>query len=274
MTKKAKLGVSQAQYARTRRVTAPAISKHIKSGLLADALHSDGSIDADVADKLLAKGLAKRKGNVAAPNLATARRMKLAAQVALLLDQIEAKRDAYVTANPIAAVVRAHSLAVMPHLEHILTAAENAAGRPVTEAQTILREGVFTTLDALVDTYSAARAKASVSVSSAPPLDLSTMGETELAARKAETEAQLLQYQRAELRGEAVAIADVAAAFSRRIADTKQGFLSIPTSAAPEVSIATPAEARALVRSRLIGAVANLEGPGVTARELAEAVPS
>src|SRR5687768_14105582 len=80
------LGLSRRAYARARGVDESTVREHVASGLLKPALLPDGSIDAALADALLAKG--RTRGERTAPDLAGARRRKLAAQVALLADEV------------------------------------------------------------------------------------------------------------------------------------------------------------------------------------------
>src|SRR5215208_7216443 len=80
------LGLSRRAYAKARGVDESTVREHIKNGLLKPALLPDGSIDPALADALLAKG--RTRGRDAAPDLAGARRRKLAAQVALLADEV------------------------------------------------------------------------------------------------------------------------------------------------------------------------------------------
>src|SRR6478609_5250468 len=83
-------GISLAAYARARNVTRPAIAKHLSSGLLRPALYSDGTLDARLADTILAKKLTRAKVNLPPPaSIAEARERKARATLLLLADEID-----------------------------------------------------------------------------------------------------------------------------------------------------------------------------------------
>ena len=78
-------GLSRRAYAAQAGVSEATVRKHLRSGLLRPALLPNGNIDAAKADELLARQ--RTRGTVSAA-LSDARRRKLAAQVALLADEI------------------------------------------------------------------------------------------------------------------------------------------------------------------------------------------
>ena len=83
-------GLSRRAYAAQAGVSEATVRKHLRSGLLRPALLPNGKIDATKADELLARQ--RTRGTVSAA-LSDARRRKLAAQVALLTDEVVRRQE-------------------------------------------------------------------------------------------------------------------------------------------------------------------------------------
>jgi len=260
------LGLSRRAYARARGVDESTVREHIASGLLAPALLADGSLDAALADALVAKG--RTRGRGAAPDLAGARRRKLAAQVALLADEVAERRGNLV---PLAEAKRVatemlHRLAW--GLRPLVTQAPALAGHDSATAFTLLTKDVHDVLTRLSETPVVAEA----SEPNTPGAALEDLDPVALAARKTDLEAQRIELIRAEARGALVTVATFEAMIRPRFLTCRAGLLALPTKLAPYFVGLAPAEAIATVREALSEILANVSGDEIALPELIQGI--
>jgi hypothetical protein len=261
------LGLTRRAYARQRGVSEGAIRKHLASGLLAPALLADGSLDPARADALLAR---QRTRGVVSAALSEARRRKLAAQVALLADEIAQRQENLCRRDEVDEAIRAILREIARGLRPILDGIPELAGADARTAFAVLTDSVHTTLQALSEAEIV-----STEVAESQPvqgLAICDLDAVQLAARKAELEALRLELARAQARGELIPNADVEWSLIRRLANARTVLLALPSRLAPLFPIFTPQAAEAAVRRALEDAISNLAGEDVAAGELKEAL--
>ncbi len=247
MSRKATLGMTDTAYGRSRGTTGAAIRKHRSSGLLRPAILADGSIDAAVADMLLADGLTK--GTKPPPTLADARKRKAAAQVALLQDELDGLLEQLVRPEAAAEVTHAATVEIVTAIGGLQDDARHCAGMEVNKAAGGMQDAVIALLTKLSAPPRRRRTKAA---KAAAGPSLSEMTAAELAARKADLEARLLEVQRDEAQGVVMRVRDVLEGHGTRLANLRSALLALPTRIAPQLVFSTPSEAATLVRKNLL----------------------
>lgn len=275
-------GLSRRAYAKARGVDEKAVRLHIESGLLKPAILPDGSLNAGLADVLLSTGTVK--GPASAPDLADARRRKLAAQVALLQDEIAERRASLVTIVDRDKLVRTMVLEVARRSAAIVKHAGKAAGLPVVEAASVMTDRVHELLTELSTQPFEAEQEAKRQDRGArnfnvPNLNvepsvsaLADMSTTELAARKADLEAERLEILRDVQNGVVEEVDEALLGLTRRLLDFRSALLAMPTRVAPVLQFSKAAAARQEVAKILRECVGNLAGPDTTEAELLEAL--
>jgi hypothetical protein len=260
-------GLSRRAYARARGVDESTVREHIASGLLKPALLPDGSIDAAAADALLAKGRTRGRGTTT--DLAGARRRKLAAQVALLADEV-AERDGNLVPVAEAKRVAAEILRRLAWgLRPLVAQAPALAGRDSATAFALLTESVHEILTGLSETPVVAEQGCEPDTLS-PALE--GLDPVALAARKADLEAQRIELIRAEARGELVALGTFESMVLPPCLTYRAGLLALPTKLAPSFEGLDPTGAAAALREALQEILANVANDDVTFPELIQGI--
>jgi hypothetical protein len=257
---------------RRRGVDERAIRKHVKSGLLAEALTPNRKIIADVADRILATALTKAPD--VPPVLADARKRKLVAQVAAIEDEVAAIRNSLIEAGAVRACERAIALFFAESFGPLVKLGSGLAGVAPPAAFAKLTDAVHDTLTAIATadiTFAGRPPDAPPPPPPAPPPpDLGTLDAVGLAARKADLEAERLELSRQKSRGELLDIEAEERRCAEPVVNSRTAALALPHRTAPLYEHLTKREARALLKGAVVEVVSHFDV--VTLDELRAAV--
>lgn len=263
-------GISRRAYAKRRSVTEAAIRKRIADGTLAKALTTDGRIDPDVADRLLAEGTTAGAGT--AGGLSEARRRKTAAAVALLCDEVAAFEGSVVSRQDADIVTRRLSLMVAKRLLQIpADIAATVAGKQPAIAAGVIDDAVFTALTEISEAK-IVESKTKADAAEQPSKALATMTLVELATLRADLQARRLETERKLKRREAVLVADLGSQLQKRVIILKTNVLAMHHKLAPRFQNANAAKARVILSEELNHIVECLACKAVSAEELKAAL--
>jgi len=255
--------LSRRAFAAARGISEKAVRKRIAAGDLAEALLPDGTIDPEIADRLLAERTTAGK-RVPAP-LSAARLRKVRAHVATLQDRVAELRESVLTreeaaTNAITARFIADRLARIP-----ADAAPQVVGRSAGLIAELVREIVYAALDDLANT----KITTTLGEDEKPPLVVSAMNAVALAAAKETLLAERLELRRALKRGELLDGEAYFGAFMQRISGLRTTMLGLPSKLAPHLAAAKDAEdARAMLKAEVDHAVEHLACEWITTEEL------
>ncbi|WP_152048231.1 hypothetical protein [Aureimonas psammosilenae] len=247
-------GLSNRAYAKRQDCTERAVRKARDEGRLNGAIFLDGSIDADKADALLAKSATS--GERVPSDLTEARRRKLAAQCALLHDEVETMRGGVVLPNDAKRIMTESCVITARRLFRIPSEiAARVAGKPVAEASAIIQEAAYQALSDLSKTPPKAPPK------SAPKRSRQSfddMDATALAAMKATYQTLKIHVQQDRKKGVVLDIAEISASMTKRFSAVRTKTLALHVKAAPYVAIATAAKAEEILRKEITDVVRDL----------------
>ncbi|MER9761595.1 hypothetical protein [Mesorhizobium sp. M0138] len=268
-------GISRRSYAKRRGVTEKAIRDRITDGTLTNAVLSDGTLDGDLADRLLAEKVTA--GKHVGSDLNDARRRKLAAGVALLQDEVEALAVSVVPLDGVAPHIREITIDTARRLYVIADDfAGKVAGKVADEAAGIVdgavREalteisGGYAALGEDPDSEDATYFEAKKSRARGAPLDDLTA--VQLAALKADLEAQRLETKRGLINGELLEIKQIGDEFASRCSIVRNRMLGLHVKVAPHFQNANKREAKKLLEIEISEAVEEFGCAWVTAADL------
>lgn len=263
-------GLSRRAYAARRGVTVRSVQKRVEDGTLSRAMTTDGKIDPDIADSLLAAGTTgtiAATGLTGSSSLAEARRRKAAAGNALLRDDLEELEGSVVTRDIAAECERACVLPVATRL--LLLPRELApavAGKPAAIVATLLDEAVIAALTEISEMDVAGGEEPANEGGEEFPLG--HMSLVELTAMKANLLAQRLEIQRNIRKHKMVRVADIKAALISRLQIVKTALLGVHHKLAPSLAMTSAADARKILNEELDEIVSALAGPAVSLNEL------
>ncbi len=261
-------GMSRRGYAERRGVSDATVRRHLTSGLLAPALLPDDTIDADLADAILARSLTRSS---AIPAVDAARKRKLAAEIAMLQDEVTTLIDERVSPAAAREFVRDLLTLCAKQSIGVVDAGAGLAGHVPVDCFTTLTEAVFTSLTAIAETRATTRTIEDEAAPTFAGVRLDALELTDLVALKADLQAQRLETLHATARGEMVLIAAIETDIIDRIANFRARLLAIPSRGAPLFqTLATADEARALTLELSAEALAQLAGDEMDEDELTE----
>jgi hypothetical protein len=262
-------GLSRREYAKRRGVSPTTIRRHVLSGLLAPALLPDDSIDATLADQILAKNLTRGAGAI--PGLEAARRRKLLVEIALLTDELDALRSERVLPIVELEFLRSFYALVARNSARVVADGAMLAGKEPREAFAVLTESVYATLTTIAETQAQARDVPADPDDLASGVPIEKLDLVDLAALKADRQAARLELNRATSRGELVLIADMSDDLGDRITNYRARLLGLPSRAAPLFqSLGTADEAQATTFELVAEALAQFADDAMSATELEE----
>ncbi len=250
------LELSRRGYAKSRHISEAAVRKHIASGLLAPAVLSNGLIDAERADALLADSITRPKVKKVPVVLATARQRRLRAQARDLLDQLDALKRSLVPAKKAMEVVDAQFQVAIDVLKPWpARIAPTVAGKPAAEAVRLLKAGVHDTLQEMQDAPPPPW-PSEPEKPSAPDPD--ALNPVQLAALVENLRAELLELQRLERLG-VPRVDYVLGLFEEALGLAKSLLMAIPGRTATLIEVADVAEAERLLAAEVAGVIAQLK---------------
>lgn len=272
------IGYSERQYAAHLGESRANVRKLRDAGYL--VLHPDGSIDVGASDAALSRR--RTRGRDVPKSLAAARKRKLAAEVAVLQDQVAELE--VVTTTPAGAETtwREFASAAVRRLLRIAPdAAKIASGRPPAEAEDVIRDVLYAALTEISgvdpdDPASDERGEplgdviareARETIEGDGPA-LADLDESTLAKMKVDLQARRIELRRALARGELLHLEACGTAWEDRILTMRAQLLVMPNKVAPEAEGHPSATFAAVVRREIEQAVAELAWRGVTPADL------
>ena len=262
--------MTRRQFADHRGISVSAVGKHVRSGVLAPAIDSNGRIDRAKADRLLAANITH--GPNVSSGLAEARRRKLAGAVALLKMKIDQAEAAVVSKTEAGEGLRFLSLKIAEHIRTIIQPlAVAVAGQPPLIAFERMTAAIHTVLTELLEV----ELTVDQPTPKAKPKPLGKMSADELLTLQNDLHAKGYEIDAGIAAGALVDVASVCGSdFERRLTAMRQHMLAAPTKLAPVMAAATPAEAEANIASLFADAVAELACWSVSEAELRAAAPN
>lgn len=265
------MGISRRAYAKRRGCTEKAIRDRISDGTIASAILPDGSIDMDLADRLLAEKVTA--GKHTGSDLNEARRRKLAAGVALLNDEVSELAASVVRREDGARLVREQSLEIAARLFRIADdTAPKVAGKEAVTAASIIEGEVYTALTELCGGDASLPPDGEDDNSDEPPVrvgePLGDLSSVELAALKASLEARRLEIRRALNIREIVEIEAIVGPWADRLSIVRNRALGIHVKVAPFFVTAKTPEAKRILEVEISEVVEELADNAVSFAEL------
>ena len=256
-------GLSNRAYAKRQDCTERAVRKARDEGRLNGAIFPDGSIDAEKADALLAKSATS--GERVPSDLAEARRRKLAAQCALLHDEVETMQATIILPDVAMSIMTEDCVIVARRLFRIPSEiAGQVAGKPVAEASSIIQEAAY---QALLDLSKTPPKAPPESAPKRSRQSFDDMDATALAAMKATYQTLKIHVQQDRQKGVVLDIADISASMTKRFSAVRTKTLALHVKAAPYVAIATAAKAEKILRKEITDIVRDLADAKMVAIE-------
>lgn len=228
-------GISRRELASRHGISETAVRKHIANGNLVGAVLPDGSLDPDIAARLLVGTI--QKGTAVPVALRTAKTRRLRAQVAGLLDKVEAMRQMVISTEDADKLLAGERQPTIVRLRRIPNDFKKAAGMNARDAARTMNALVHEVLEDLAAEpadYGEERSPAP-SVDARP--DLSTMSPNGLAALRINLSAELMEMKQALANGRARSVVEVLNEWEAKLAASKSLLLALPGRLAPHMSV-------------------------------------
>jgi vacuolar-type H+-ATPase subunit E/Vma4 len=254
-----KKALTRAQYAQYRGVSRQMVERYISEGKI--PVRNDGLINSAQADAALARRSIKA---AARPTLAKAQLRKLRASVALLSDELEQAEENVLPPDEVAAAWDAMGQRTCEEFDRMAAElAPELAGRKPGEAFKALTAEVRDVLDALskAEIIAVPSDRDLALAKDRSEEDLDKLSMLELAARKTDLQAKMLEHRRAVRRGELLPQFKVTKLAQQRVSEVRALVLSLPTRLAPRFEMLDETQAATMLQTEVATVLKQLERP-------------